>query len=386
MITAHVDVTDIAVSPTSLFLAPGGSGQVSVTISPTDATNKAFTWTSNNPDVVSGSGSTISASTSATAGDTATLTATTAEGGYSATVSVTITADGEEPVPVTGIEVNPTSLSVAQGGSGTVTVTVLPSNATNKAFTWTSNNPDVVSGSGNTIRADSSATAGETAILTATTTDGNFTADVNVTITARGGGSEVPVDSITVDPPSLTLVPGAETSVSATVLPANASNKDVAWSSDNPDVTVDSSTGAVSVSTSAGNTTATITATAADGSGVTGICEVTVTAGGKGIVVNFTGFGDEKISFAVTEPSSGALSMSNLLDNLQVTVSPPESGSYSSYQWYMDGSLWRDGVSSVSIVPYMMSSIVNIGIHTLSVVLTKDNVPYSKELTFRVVE
>ncbi len=80
---------------------------------------------------------------------------------------------------------------------------------------------------------------------------------------------EVPVESITLNKNALALNIGAQEALTATVLPANATNKAVAWTSDNPQVaSVDN--GKVTA-VAAGN--AKITATAGD---KTAICEVTV--------------------------------------------------------------------------------------------------------------
>ena len=80
------------------------------------------------------------------------------------------------------------------------------------------------------------------------------------------------VTRVSLDKTSLTLTVGDEETLTATVTPDKATNKDVTWTSSDPSV----ATVADGVVTAVGAGTATITATAADGSGKTAACTVTV--------------------------------------------------------------------------------------------------------------
>ncbi len=81
------------------------------------------------------------------------------------------------------------------------------------------------------------------------------------------------VSSITLNQSSAELDKGATLQLEATVSPENAGNKSITWSSDNEAVATVSDAGLV---TAVGAGSATITATAADGSGVKATCTVTV--------------------------------------------------------------------------------------------------------------
>lgn len=82
------------------------------------------------------------------------------------------------------------------------------------------------------------------------------------------------VTGVSLNKTTASLEEGSTLSLSATISPSNATNKTLTWTSSNTAVaTVDNG---VVTAKKAG--TATITATAADGSGVTATCEVTVTA------------------------------------------------------------------------------------------------------------
>lgn len=86
---------------------------------------------------------------------------------------------------------------------------------------------------------------------------------------------DILVNSISLSKASAILTVGETLEISATITPDDAANKSVVWSSSNDNVANVSDNGVV---TAIAEGTATITATAADGSGVTETCEVTVKA------------------------------------------------------------------------------------------------------------
>ena len=65
-----------------------------------------------------------------------------------------------------------------------------------------------------------------------TTDDGGKTADCVVTVKAK----TVPVTGVSLDQTTMTLTEGDTSTLTATVSPANATNKDVTWSSSNTNV------------------------------------------------------------------------------------------------------------------------------------------------------
>ncbi|HOK98599.1 MAG TPA: glycoside hydrolase family 9 protein, partial [Bacteroidales bacterium] len=86
-------------------------------------------------------------------------------------------------------------------------------------------------------------------------------------------GQTVPVTGVTVSPTTLSLTVGQTATLTATVSPANATNKSVSWSSSNTSVATVSSSGVVTA-VAAGS--ATITVTTVDGA-KTATCAVTIT-------------------------------------------------------------------------------------------------------------
>lgn len=93
-------------------------------------------------------------------------------------------------------------------------------------------------------------------------------------INGSGGATKVAVTGITLDPATLEKEVGDEAvTLTATVKPDDATDKTVTWTSDKESVATVDETGKV---TFVGAGTATITATAKDGSGIEGKCTVTV--------------------------------------------------------------------------------------------------------------
>ena len=81
----------------------------------------------------------------------------------------------------TNISVNPTQMNLFAGSTSQLTATVLPTNASNKAVTWSTNNSQVATVNSN---GRVTAVAPGTATITATTTDGtNLSASCVVTVT-----------------------------------------------------------------------------------------------------------------------------------------------------------------------------------------------------------
>jgi hypothetical protein len=170
-----VKVTSVTVTPGTLALTPGATGQLAASVAPADAADTRVMWS-----IAPTSVATISADglVTAVAPGEATATATTADGGKTATAAVTVTA---KAVAVTGVSLNKTTLTLAAGASETLTATVAPGDATNKAVTWKSSKPDIaaVDAAGKVT----AVAAGE-AVITVTTDDGAKTASCTVTVEA----------------------------------------------------------------------------------------------------------------------------------------------------------------------------------------------------------
>jgi uncharacterized protein YjdB len=246
---SNIPVTGVSVSPTSAPLTVGGTQQLTATVSPSDATNKTVTWSSSNASVATVNSSGL---VMAVAAGTATITVTTQDGGFIATSAITVNTPN---VAVTGVSVSPTTASINVGVTQQLTATVLPGDATNKIVTWSSSNASVatVNSSGLVM-----AVAAGTATVTATTQDGGFIATSAITVNTPN----VAVTGVSVSPTTASINLGVTQQLTATLLPGDATNKTVTWSSSNASVATVNSSGLV---TAVAAGTATVTATSQDG-------------------------------------------------------------------------------------------------------------------------
>ena len=101
--------------------------------------------------------------------------------------------DGTYVVPVTGVSLDESSITLDVGGNQTLTATVTPEDATNKKVRWSSDNEAVA-----TVSEDGvvTAVAGGTAVITATTHDGFFTATCTVTVNAPDAPPSITTDTL----------------------------------------------------------------------------------------------------------------------------------------------------------------------------------------------
>ena len=179
--------------------------------------------------------------------------------GKKATATVTV---NEKTVGVDSITLNKTSDNVLVGAVIQLTATVKPSNASDKSVKWSSSNPTVATVSSNGLV---TAKQAGSATITATASNGKK-ATFSLTVNQATG-----VTGVQVSPSSSSVVVGYSIRLTARVLPSNATDTSVRWSSSNPNVATVDQNGKV-VGKSPGE--AIIYATAYNG--VKGQCVVTV--------------------------------------------------------------------------------------------------------------
>ena len=263
-----VSVSGVSLDKTTATMNIGDVAYLTATLSPDNATDQNVSWTSSDPSVVtvSNSGSFVTAGSStitAVGKGTATITVTTEDGSLSATCTVTVNA------PVTGVSLDNTTATMIVGDTKQLTATVQPTNANDQDVTWSSSNESVA-----TVSSDGLITAvGKgTAKITVTTEDGSFTATCTVTV-------NIAVTSVSLDNTDIYIIVGNTEQLTATVLPDNASDKSVTWSSSDETVATVSSAGLV---TAVAEGIATITVTTKDGS-FTATCTIVVIPSSTGI-------------------------------------------------------------------------------------------------------
>lgn len=246
-LTVDVAATSISVSPTSVTLTEKETKQLTATVSPSNATNKTVSWSSDKTSVakVDSNGK-----VTAVSAGTAIITAKTANG-KTATCTVTVKSS---VVEVTSITLNKTSLSLERNEYYQLTATVSPSNAADKTVTWSSSNTSIAKVDSKGVVTGVSA---GTATITAKTSNGK-SATCKVTVKA----ATIEVLLISLNRTSLSLELNETYQLIATVSPSNATNKTITWSSSNTSIAKVDSNGKVTA-VSAG--TATITAKTSNG-------------------------------------------------------------------------------------------------------------------------
>ena len=182
-----------------------------------------------------------------------------------AAVFVMTACKDEEDVAVTSVSLNPAALSLVEGDTQQLTSSVTPADATDKEVMWKSANSDIAKVSPDGLV--TAVTYGKTEIYVITW-DGNKSATCQVTVLSATTLAE----EVSLDLEEFTL--GREDKVQLTpiVLPADATNKNVVWSSSDNDVAQVNSRGEV---TGVSLGTAKITATTVSG-GFQAHCNITV--------------------------------------------------------------------------------------------------------------
>ena len=259
-----VSVTEVGLNKTSTTLIEGETETLVATVMPENATDKSVVWESGNE-----SAATVSQEGLVTAvGEgKATITVKTNDGGFSASCEVTV---NKKVIAVTSVVLGNTELTLVEGEEEKLAVAVTPENATDKSVVWESGNESVA-----TVSQEGLVTAvGEgKATITVKTNDGGFSASCEVTVKKK----VIAVTGVKLSAESMTLREGDRGTLTATVEPANATNKNVEWWTTDLDIVCvtsapGGSTGYVEARKAG---TATVTVKTEDGE-FSASCEITV--------------------------------------------------------------------------------------------------------------
>ena len=255
-----IPVTSVSLNKTTLTLDKGDSETLTASVSPTDATNQAVTWSTSSDAVA-----TVDSNGKVTAvgrGE-ASITATSADNAaIKATCKVTVN------VPVTGVSLDESAATLSIKETLQLNAKVSPEDASNKSVKWISTNTSVATVDSTGLV---TAIAKGNATIIVETEDGKKTDECEVTVS-------VPVKSVSVNPATAELIVGRTLTLEAKVLPKEA-NQGVVWSSTDDKVATVAENGIVTASAKG---TATITATA-DG-GKKASCNITVGTDNDGIL------------------------------------------------------------------------------------------------------
>lgn len=257
LVKVGTPVRGITLSVSSKTLYVGDpSLDISATLTPANATDKSLEWSSSDPEVASiAPGAALHAVIKPLKPGKTTITATTKDGGFTASCEVTVKRH------VSGVSLNKASLTLYVGETESLAATVAPEDASDKSVVWSSGNSAVASVSNGKVTANKPGSA----VIKVVTNDLSKEAACTVTVKRHA-------ESVELSQKEIKLYLGENRSLTATVLPSDASDKNVTWSSSNPNVATVSTAGNV-VSKSVGTTV--ITVKTADG-GYQAECKVTV--------------------------------------------------------------------------------------------------------------
>ena len=303
-----VNVTSIEMDAT-MSLNVGQTKMLSAIVLPNNAKDKTINWKSSDTSVATVDGN---GNVKGIAEGTAKIRAS--AGGVSADCTVTVIDPTNQVVLVTGVTVSPSALRLETGKTSTLTATVSPSNATDKSIAWTSSNPEVATVSNEGVVLGLK--AGTTTITVTTnaqySTGGqSFTATAVVNVEGEDytPPTIVNVTGVTLNRSTADLFVNDVLQLSATVLPEDATNKNVAWSSSNNQVAEVDEDGNV---TAKAQGQAVITVTTEDG-GKTATCTVNVTELGDDYV---------RVTGVSLSPSELTMTLGDAPYQLTATVQP----------------------------------------------------------------
>ncbi|MDE5870596.1 MAG: Ig-like domain-containing protein [Muribaculaceae bacterium] len=256
-----VEVWGIYFSQDNITMTEGDSTTLTATIDPADATDQTLAWSSSDDSIAIVDPNGKEATVTSLAPGYVEIYAS-ASNGMTATCHINVEARYFE---VTEIVLDQTELNLIEGDRALLTATVSPEDATDKSIAWSSSNIEVAAVS---EAGEITAVASGEATITATSSSG-LTADCHVTVAKR----VIAVSEVILDKTSLEMTEGDVATLTATINPADATDKTLTWTSSDASVASVSSNGEVKA-LKPGTATITVSST----NGKTASCEVIVVA------------------------------------------------------------------------------------------------------------
>lgn len=165
-----ISVKSIKLSSVNKTIQAGKKVTISANFTPSNATNKTVTWSSNNTKYATVNSKGVVTTKKAGAGKTVTITAKAKDGsGKKATIKIKIV----KKVKVSSIKLTSKVKNVKAGKKVTIKATINPSNASNKAVTWSSSNKDYATVNSKGVVTTKKAGIGKTVTITAKAKDGS---------------------------------------------------------------------------------------------------------------------------------------------------------------------------------------------------------------------
>ena len=209
------EAASIKLDQTSVSIHVDESVTLTATILPENTTDKTIKWSSVDQSIA-----TVDQNGKITGIAVGSTTITAQTGNIKATCSVTV-----KPTEAASIKLDQTSVSIHVDESVTLTATILPENTTDKTIKWSSVDQSIA-----TVDQNGKITGIAVGSTTITAQTGNIKATCSVTV------KPTEVSSIKLDQTSVAIVIGESVNLTATILPENATNKTISWSSSDQSV------------------------------------------------------------------------------------------------------------------------------------------------------
>ena len=206
-----VEVTEITLNHSSATLMAGEALSLQATVSPSYATDATVAWSTSDASVAI----VVRGVVTAVSPGVATITAK--AGNREATCVVTVE---KRYVAVMGLILSESSATVTEGEMLQLTATVTPADADDKTVTWESSDTTIA------IVVDGLVTALSPGKVSITAKAGERQASCVVTVEKR----YVPVTDIILNYTELTLAVGESVTLTATIVPADADDQMISWS------------------------------------------------------------------------------------------------------------------------------------------------------------
>lgn len=260
-------VKEVILNQTSVNLNEGNTYQLTTIISPSDAPNKTLEWDSSNTEIA-----TVDSNGKITAikQGQATIVAKTTDGS-----NITATCEVKVLKLVSGIVLNVSSASLAEGQTLQLNATITPEQADNKTLQWISSNEAIA-----TVNQSGLVTAvskGNVVIIAKSTDGSDLSATCDIIVVR-------PVISITISESEIVMSPGENKLLTAEIIPNDATNKELIWSSSNPRVATVDNGNVVAIA----NGETIVTVSTNDGTEISAYCKITVRTLVSDIILNET--------------------------------------------------------------------------------------------------
>ena len=168
----QVEPTQVTVSPSTGSVNMGSTLNLSASVLPSGA-NQSVTWETSNSAIATVNHGVV---TPVSAGQVTIHARSTVNSSIVGSATITVT---NTPVAVSGISLDTNSFSLIKGNTRVLIPTITPSNASNKSLTWSSSNATIASVNTSGLV---TANAVGSALITATTSDGGYSASATVSV------------------------------------------------------------------------------------------------------------------------------------------------------------------------------------------------------------